>query len=151
MNYKKKGLVLGIFLIITIQIILVINNNQKTSIRFFIWKIQELSIGKLVSLSFISGLVISSILNKTKSNNFIPNSSRKEDLESDVYNDSIINENSFDSSEIPPQRDIRETQPTISVNYRVIKKNRDNGFKDNNEISKDSDSKDDWGNNEAEW
>ena len=151
MNYKKKGLVLGIFLIITIQIILVINNNQKTSIRFFIWKIQELSIGKLVSLSFISGLVISSILNKTKSSNFIPNASRKEDIEGDLYNDSIINENSFDSSEIPPQRDIRETQPTISVNYRVIKKNRDNGFKDNNEISKDSDSKDDWGNNEAEW
>ena len=151
MNYKKKALVLGIFLIITIQIILVINNNQKTSIRFFIWKIQELSIGKLVSLSFISGLVISSILNKTKSSNFIPNASRKEDIEGDLYNDSIINENSFDSSEIPPQRDIRETQPTISVNYRVIKKNRDNGFKDNNEISKDSDSKDDWGNNEAEW
>ena len=151
MNYKKKGLVLGIFLIITIQIILVINNNQKTSIRFFIWKIQELSIGKLVSLSFISGLVISSILNKTKSSNFIPNASRKEDIESDLYNDSIINENSFDSSEIPPQRDIRDTQPTVSVNYRVIKKNKDNGFSDNNEISKESDSKDDWGNNEAEW
>ena len=151
MNYKKKGLVLGIFLIITIQIILVINNNQKTSIRFFIWKIQELSIGKLVSLSFISGLVISSILNKTKSSNFIPNASRKEDIEGDLYNDSIINENSFDSSEIPPQRDIRDTQPTVSVNYRVIKKNKDNGFSDNNEISKESDSKDDWGNNEAEW
>ena len=151
MNYKKKGLVLGIFLIITIQIILVINNNQKTSIRFFIWKIQELSIGKLVSLSFISGLVISSILNKTKINNLIPNASRKEDLEGDLYNDSKINENSFDSSEIPPQRDIRDTQPTVSVNYRVIKKNKDNGFSDNNEISKESDSKDDWGNNEAEW
>ena len=151
MNYKKKGLVLGIVLIITIQIILVINNNEKTSLRFFIWNIRDLSIGKLVSMSFISGLVISSILNKTKNSNFIPNASRKEDIEGDLYNDSIINENSFDSSEIPPQRDIRETQPTISVNYRVIKKNRDNGFKDNNEISKDSDSKDDWGNNEAEW
>ena len=151
MNYKKKVLVLGIFLIITFQIILLINNTQKTSLRFFIWKFQELNIGKLVSISFVSGLVFSSILNKTQSNNFIPNIQRKETVESDEISDSIINENSFDSSEIPPQRDIRDTQPTISVNYRVIKKNRENSFEDNNEISRDSDSNDEWGSNGAEW
>ena len=151
MNYKKKVLVLVIFLIITSQIILLVNNNQKTSLRFFIWKFQELNIGKLISISFVSGLVISSILNQTQSNNLIPYIHRKETVESDENNESIINENSFDSAEIPPQRDIRDTQPTISVNYRVIKKNRENNFKDNNEISRDSDSNDEWGSNEAEW
>ena len=31
--------------------------------------------------------------------------------------------------EMPPQRDIRETQPTISVNYRVVKNMNDNNLK----------------------
>ena len=31
--------------------------------------------------------------------------------------------------EMPPQRDIRDAQPTISVNYRVVKNMEDNNFK----------------------
>ena len=65
MNYKKKSLILSIFLIISLLIILLINNRTKTSFRYFIWNIEEVSIGRLISISFISGLFTSFILTKT--------------------------------------------------------------------------------------
>ena len=49
-----------------------------------------------------------------------------------------------------PQRDIRETQPTISVNYRVVKNMNDNNFKKDRNYS-NPDSKDDWDNADNDW
>ena len=63
--FKKKYLLLTLFLIIIFQILLYTNNNQKTSFRYFKWTLQEVSIGKLISISFFSGLFISSLLNST--------------------------------------------------------------------------------------
>jgi len=85
------------------------------------------SIGKLISISFFSGLFVSSLLNTTISSN----SFRKKTFENvadDFVSDS--NEEEMEQNvEMPPQRDIRETQPTISVNYRVVKNMNDNNFK----------------------
>jgi len=61
--FKKKYLLLTVFLIIIFQILLYINNNQKTSFRYFKWTLQEVSIGKLISISFFSGLFVSTLLN----------------------------------------------------------------------------------------
>jgi len=63
--FKKKYLLITIFLIIILQILLYTNNNQKTSFRYFKWSLQEVSIGKLISISFFSGLFISTLLNTT--------------------------------------------------------------------------------------
>ena len=63
--FKKKYLLLTLFLIIIFQILLYTNNNQKTSFRYFKWTLQEVSIGKLISISFFSGLFISSLLSTT--------------------------------------------------------------------------------------
>ena len=52
--------------------------------------------------------------------------------------------------EMPPQRDIRETQPTISVNYRVVKNMNDNNLKKDQSYS-NQDIKDDWDNADNEW
>ena len=52
--------------------------------------------------------------------------------------------------EMPPQRDIRETQPTISVNYRVVKNMNDNNFKKDQNYS-NQDNKDDWDNADNDW
>ena len=52
--------------------------------------------------------------------------------------------------EMPPQRDIRETQPTISVNYRVVKNMNDNKFKKDQSYS-NQDIKDDWDNADNDW
>ena len=56
--FKKKFLLLTLFLIIIFQILLYTNNNQKTSLRYLKWTIQEVSIGKLISISFFSGFFI---------------------------------------------------------------------------------------------
>ena len=53
--------------------------------------------------------------------------------------------------EMPPQRDIRDSQPTISVNYRVVKNTDENNLKSDINYSNSPDNKDDWDNNEDDW
>ena len=50
---------------------------------------------------------------------------------------------------MPPQRDLRDKQPTISVNYRVVKNMNDNNLKDLNNSNPDN--KDDWDNADNDW
>ena len=52
---------------------------------------------------------------------------------------------------MPPQRDIRDTQPTISVNYRVIKNTDENNLKRGKNISNSPEKKDDWNYEDSEW
>jgi len=146
--FKKKYLLLTIFLIIILQTLLYTNNNQKTSFRYFKWTIQEVRIGKLISISFFSGLFVSTLLNTTISST----SFRKKTFEN-VEDDFVSNNNKEEMEpnvEMPPQRDIRDTQPTISVNYRVVKNMNDNNFKkDQSDSNKDI--KDDWDNADNDW
>jgi len=146
--FKKKYLLLTLFLIIIFQILLYTNNNQKTSFRYFKWTFQEVSIGKLISISFFSGLFISTLLNTT-----IASTSFKKNSFENVEDDFISQNNEEDMEsnvEMPPQRDIRETQPTISVNYRVVKNMNDNNLKKDQSYS-NQDIKDDWDNADNDW
>ena len=123
------------------------NSNKNTSIRFFKWTSQEVSIGKLISISFFSGLFMSALLNTTTTNfknktfeNIDENHEpfkREEDVRSNI--------------EMPPQRDIRDSQPTISVNYRVIKNTEENNFERDKNYSNSPDSSDDWNTNDSDW
>ena len=131
---------------IIFQTLLYTNNNQKTSFRYFKWTVQEVSIGKLITISFFSGLIVSTLLNTTftslKKNNF------------ENVDDDFLSQNNEEDMEpnidIPPQRDIRETQPTISVNYRVVKNMNDNNFKKDQSYSNQN-IKDDWDNADNDW
>ncbi len=147
MMFKKKFLLFTFFLIIIFQTLLYTNNTQKTSFRYFKWTIQEVSIGKLISISFFSGLFISTLLNTTIT------SFKKNTLE-DMEDDFVSQNNEVDMEsnlEMPPQREIRETQPTISVNYRVVKNMDDNNFKKDQNYSNNPDNKDDWDNGDNDW
>ncbi len=147
--FKKKYLLLTFFLIIIIQTFLITNNNQKTSLRYFKWTLQEVSIGKLIGISFFSGLILSTLLNNT----ITSTSFRKNTFENPEDNIASQN-NEIDMGpniEMPPQRDIRETQPTISVNYRVIKNIEEKNFKTDRNNSNSSNSEDDWDNDENDW
>ena len=147
MIYKKKFLLLTFFLIIIFQILLYTNNNQKTSFRYFKWNIQEVSIGKLISISFFSGLFISTLLNTTISSN---NKNTSENTEENYK--SLNNEEEIKSNiEIPPQRNVRDAQPTISVNYRVIKNTEENNLKNDENYSNSLNKKDDWENDDNDW
>ena len=144
---RKKYLLLTFFLIIIFQFLLYTNNNQKTSFRYFKWTIQEVSIGKLISISFFSGLFISTILNTTitsyKNNTF-------ENIEENY--EPLSDEEDMNSNiEMPPQRDIREAQPTISVNYRVVKNMEENNSKRDQNYSINNNNKDDWDNDDNDW
>ena len=146
MIFKKKFLLLTLFFIVIIQTLLYTNNNQKTSFRYFKWTVQEVSIGKLLSISFFSGLFISTILNSTVS-------SFKKNTIQNVEDDFAPQNNDEDIEsrvEMPPQRDIREAQPTISVNYRVVK-NVDNNSKKERNYSNSPTNKDDWNNDDNDW
>ena len=151
MNYKKKTLIISIFLIIVIQILLFVNNKQKSSFRYFIWNVQEISIGSLICISFVSGFIMSSIL-KITLNNKVPANYINGEEKKNGENDSFLNEEGDnDSFEIPPQRDVRDPQPTISVNYRVIKNNGETELNDRNQNSTNTTYQDDWTNNDNEW
>ena len=146
MIFKKKFLLLTLFFIIIIQILLYINNNQKTSFKYFKWKVQEASVGQLISISFFSGLFISTLLNTTFT------SFKKNTFEEIEENYEPLNDEDLKSNiEMPPQRDIRDTQPTISVNYRVIKNTDKNNFTSSKNYSNSQDKKDDWNYDDNEW
>ena len=153
MNYKKKSIILSVFIIISIQFFLLNNNRQKTSFRYFIWNIENVSIGKLICVSFISGLLLSSLLNKTLNNNFktFPQNEDDDVKTNDENNYPINKELNNDTYEMPPERDLRDIQPTISVNYRVIKDNGENELKDRKKTTNKTQYQDDWNNNDSEW
>jgi len=145
--FKKKYLLLTLFLIIIFQILLYTNNNQKTTFRYFKWTLQEVSIGKLINISFFSGFFVSTLLNTT----ITSTSFRKKTFEN-VEDDFVSNneEEMEPNVEMPPQRDIRESQPTISVNYRVVKNMNDNNLKKDLNYS-NVDNEDDWDDVDNDW
>ena len=146
--FKKKYLLLTLFLIIIFQILLYTNNTQKTSFRYFKWTVQEVRIGKLITISFFSGLFISTLLNNVIS------ISKKNTLENIDENYEVKNnkEDFLTNVDMPPQRDIRDKQPTISVNYRVVKNTEENNFKNiDQNFSNNPDNKDDWNNDDNDW
>ena len=146
MIFKKKFSLVIIFLIIIFQFLLLTNNNQKSSFRYFIWTVEEVSIGKLISISFFSGLFMSTLLNMKF------NSHKKTTFENIEENyEPLNNQEDLESNiDMPPQRDIRETQPTISVNYRVVKNINDNNLKKDRSYS-NPDNEDDWDNGDNDW
>ena len=149
MIFKKQILLLTLLLIIILQTLLYTNNNQKTSFKYFKWTLPEVSIGKLISISFFSGLIVSTLLNTT-----ITSTSFRKKTTENIEDDFVSPNNEEDiepNVEMPPQRDIRETQPTISVNYRVVKNMEKNDLQRDQNYSNFSEKEDDWNNDQNDW
>ena len=147
MAFKRKYLLLTIFLIIIFNSLLYTSNKQSTSFRYFKWTIQEVSIGKLINISFFSGLFITTLFN-TKIQNIKKNNYENIEDNNKPQNDY---EDLNSKIEMPPQRDIRDTQPTISVNYRIVKNTEENDLKRDKNYSNSIDDLDDWDNDANEW
>ena len=147
MIFKKKYLLLTFFLIIVFQILIYTNNKQRVSLRYLKWTVQEVSIGKLISISFFSGLFISAFLNTTITE-YKKNTSENADENFEPLNDE---EDMKSNVKMPPQRDIRDSQPTISVNYRVVQNGEDNYSKSDQNLSDKPDYKNDWINDDNDW
>ena len=157
MKLKKKIIVI-IFLLTTITISIInLQNTSKTYLNLLNFKSEKLSLGTFITLSFLAGLTtsitFSYLINEKKENILID--FEKLDLDSDI-SQGTIKENHTEKKEFfderPPERDIRESQPTISVNYRVIKQNNMD-VKDINEEYTDNKYQniDDWEEIESNW
>ena len=126
MNIKKNTLISIAILIISILSILNIKNTNKISIHLLTTKTAESSLGNFLTFTFISGFIFGSTLStlvKYEINPLIKNRA-VEDKEKKDY---IDNEDKDQILEIkrPPERDIRDSQPTISVNYRFVDQKND--------------------------
>ena len=153
MNIKKKLIAFYIFFSIIILSILNLKNPEKTKFYLFTSKIEEISLGNLITLTFIAGFSFSSVLNLISKNN------SQESLEKNFTNYEEIDKsdnNNFSqefNSNRPPERDVRESQPTISVNYRFV--DQDNNSYRSQETAKTinnpNNEDNDWVNFDNEW
>ena len=153
MNINKKLITFFISLSIFILLILNIKNPEKTKFYLFTSKIEEISLGNLITITFISGFSFSSILSLITKYNL------QESLDNNFTNYDEINksdENNF-SQELypnrPPERDVRESQPTISVNYRFVDQDNNtyNSKKTTKTINNPNDEDNDWATHDNEW
>ena len=150
MNIKKKIIVFFVFSSIITLSILNIKNPEKTKFYLFTSKTEELSLGNLITVTFIFGFSFGSLLI------LIPKNNSQELLEENFTNYEEIDksdENNFNqelTSNRPPERDVRESQPTISVNYRFVDQ-EDNSFSSKKTRTNTYSEDNDWVNYDNEW
>ena len=153
MNINKKLITFFIFFSIITLSILNIKNPEKTKFYLFTFKSEEISLGNLITITFITGFSFSSVLSLISKNN------SKELLKDTFINEQEIyktDENDFSQeldSNRPPERDVRESQPTISVNYRFVDQNNNSYSSKNTKetINNFNNNENDWENHENEW
>ena len=139
----KKNLIILIILFTSITLsILNLKNTSKTYFYFLNFKTEKLTLGSFITLSFLAGFTSTftfSYLTSSKNENKIFNDEGR-DINSETLQGNSTEKNTEINESIndrPPERDIRDSQPTISVNYRVIKQNNtevndiDEGYMDN--------------------
>ena len=154
----KKNLIILIFLLTTITLSIInLKNTSKTYLYFLNFKTEKLTLGSFITLSFLAGFTTTftfSYLTSSKNENKIFNDEGR-DINSETLQGNSTEKNTEINESIndrPPERDIRDSQPTISVNYRVIKQNNtevndnDKGYMDNKYQNYD-----DWEEIESNW
>ena len=152
MNINKKLIVSFVSFSIFILSILNIKNPEKTKFYLFTSKTEEISLGNLMSITFIFGFSFGSVLSLISKNNsqelLEDNFNDHEDIDKSEENNSH-QELNFNQ---PPERDVRESQPTISVNYRFVDQDNNSysAQKTTNTINNPN-NEDDWVNYDNEW
>ena len=154
----KNNLIILFFLLITITLSIInLKNTSKTYLYFLNFKTEKLTLGSFITLSFLAGFTSTftfSYLTSSKNENKIFNDEGR-DINSETLQGNSTEKNTEINESIndrPPERDIRDSQPTISVNYRVIKQNNtevndnDKGYIDNKYKNYD-----DWEEIESNW
>ena len=153
MNIKNKLIAFFIFILIFTLSIFNVKNPEKIKFYLFTSKKEQISLGNLITLTFVSGFTLSSLLtliSKTNlqassDDNFINYDEVEQSVENNTYQEF--------KSDRPPERDVRESQPTISVNYRFVDQDDDlynskNNLKKTNNVNNEDN---DWLNNDDSW
>ena len=153
MNIKNKLISFFIFISILSLAIVNLRNPEKTKFYLFTSKTESISLGSLITLSFLSGYTFSSILSLLSKNNL------EKSLDDNFsYDEQLDESENFNfsqelKSDRPPERDIRESQPTISVNYRFVDQDNDSYNSKSNTKTKNNlnNENNDWINNDNDW
>ena len=153
MNIKNKLIAFFIFILIFTLSIFNVKNPEKIKFYLFTSKKEQISLGNLITLTFVSGITLSSLLtliSKTNlqassDDNFINYDEIEQSVENNTYQEF--------KSDRPPERDVRESQPTISVNYRFVDQDDDLYSSKNNskKTSNVNNEDNDWLNNDDSW
>ena len=149
MNIKNKLIAFFIFILIFTLSIFNVKNPEKIKFYLFTSKKEQISLGNLITLTFVSGFTLSSLLtliSKTNlqassDDNFINYDEIEQKVENNTYQEF--------KSDRPPERDVRESQPTISVNYRFV--DQDNNSYNSKTINNPNNEDNDWANYDNEW
>ena len=150
MNIKNKFIAFFIFFSILTLSIFNIKNPEKTRFYLFTTNIEEISLGNLVSITFISGFTFSSLLTLITKNNS-PKLLEDNSIDDEEIDKSYTNEIKQEyESDRPPERDVRESQPTISVNYRFVDQDT-NSYRSKKTTNNINNEDNDWFNNDNEW
>ena len=153
MNIKNKLIAFFIFILIFTLSIFNVKNPEKIKFYLFTSKKEQISLGNLITLTFVSGFTLSSLLTLISKTN-LQASSDDNFINYDEIEQTVEN-NTYQKfkSDRPPERDVRESQPTISVNYRFV--DQDNNSYRSQETAKtinNSNNEDnDWVNFDNEW
>ena len=153
MNIKKKFIAFFIFFIISTLTIFNIKNPEKTKFYLFTTKIEEISLGNLIIVSFISGFTLSSLLTLIYKSNLKKPLKDNFNIEEDFNNSDEIDLSREFEFNRPPERDVRESQPTISVNYRFVDQDNNsyNSNKTTTTFNNPNSEDNDWVNYDNEW
>ena len=152
MKSKKNYLVFYILINLLLIIFINIKNSNKVNINIFTWKTNNYSLGNILTSSYLAGISFNALLTLLITKNVRQHNSKED--EEEFLNEDEDNLNYKEPNiERPPERDLKESQPTISVKYRVI---NNKGYKsDNNSDSNFSSYKneiyEDWGETDKDW
>ena len=154
MNLKKYLILYVLFLCCLLLTFLNIRNQSKLPLYFLTIKTKELSLGNFITISFVAGYGFSSLLNS-----FIKSGSNTQKVdEINIENKNEISDKPISEDNVeeirfkPPERDLRDSQPTVSVNYRVVSqipetfRSQDSNAEINGDFYEDG-----WGKPESNW
>ena len=150
MNINKKLIVSFVFFSIFILSILNIKNPEKTKFYLFTSKTEEISLGNLITITFIAGFSFSSVLSLISKNNSqeLLENNLTDYEEIDNYDENNLSQDL--NSNPPPERDVRDSQPTISVNYRFVDQDN-NSYSSKKTTNNPNNEDNDWVNYDNEW
>tara|TARA_Y100000589_G_scaffold310218_1_gene328372 strand:- start:525 stop:1001 length:477 start_codon:yes stop_codon:yes gene_type:complete len=158
MNLKRNFIFIYIFLIILLLTVINLKNTNKVNINFFTLQSNNYSLGKLITYSFGAGLALNSLLVlliiKEEKNNDMGFDKDETFQQSENINEQRNNNYNNITYQRPPERDIKDSQPTISVNYRVVENNMSNtsNFSEKTDYAKSKKNEDDdWEEKNNEW
>ena len=153
MNIKNKLIAFFIFSSILTLTIMNIKNYEKTKIYLFTSKIEEISLGNLITIAFLSGFTFSSLSILMSSNNTQESLDDNNSIDEEIDETDKNNFSQESESNRPPERDVRESQPTISVNYRFVDQDNNSYSSKNTKktINNLNNDENDWLINDNEW